>query len=131
MQLSEVRLHFELSAMADFEITSPGFKRRLSVETIQAAQDGFAPVRSLCDNRRKPTFSLRHDLAVSRPSAPGPVIEPDEFSCVHVCPGSAQRGLSDRKEIGTANHAEHAKGSGALQGQDDAFDLKARLAEVE
>ena len=44
---------------------------------------------------------------------------------------SAQRGLSDRKEIGTANHAEHAKGSGALQGQDDAFDLKARLAEVE
>jgi hypothetical protein len=27
--------------------------------------------------------------------------------------------LSDRKENGTANHAEHAKGSGALQGQDD------------
>jgi hypothetical protein len=35
------------------------------------------------------------------------------------------------KESGTANHAEHANGSGALQGQDDAFDLKARLAEVE
>jgi hypothetical protein len=45
--------------------------------------------------------------------------------------GSAQRGLPDRKENGTANHAEHAKGGGALQGQDDAFDLKARLAEVE
>jgi hypothetical protein len=40
-------------------------------------------------------------------------------------------GLSDRKENGTANHAKHAKGGGALQGQDDAFDLKARLAEVE
>jgi hypothetical protein len=39
--------------------------------------------------------------------------------------------LSDRKENGTANHAEHAKGGGALQGQDDAFDLKARLAKVE
>jgi hypothetical protein len=47
------------------------------------------------------------------------------------CPRPAQRALSDRKENGTANHAEHAKGSGALQGQDDAFDLKARLAEVE
>jgi hypothetical protein len=50
---------------------------------------------------------------------------------VHVCPGSAQRGLSDRKENGTANHAKHAKDGGALQVQDDAFDLKARLAEVE
>jgi hypothetical protein len=39
--------------------------------------------------------------------------------------------LSERKENGTANHAEHAKGSGALQGQDNGFDLKARLAEVE
>jgi hypothetical protein len=43
----------------------------------------------------------------------------------------AIRGLSDRKENGTANHAEHAKGGSALEGQDDAFDLKARLAEVE
>jgi hypothetical protein len=59
------------------------------------------------------------------------VPEPDEFSWVHVCPGSAQRGPSDRDENGTANHAEHAKGGGALQGQDDAFDLKARLAKVE
>jgi len=39
--------------------------------------------------------------------------------------------LSDRKENGTANHAEHAKGGGALQTQNDAFDLKARLAGVE
>jgi hypothetical protein len=31
--------------------------------------------------------------------------------------------VSDRKENGTANHAEHAKGGGALQGQDGAFDL--------
>jgi hypothetical protein len=54
-----------------------------------------------------------------------------ETSCVHVCPGSPQRALSDRKENGTANHAEHAKGGGALQGQDYASDLKARLAEVE
>jgi hypothetical protein len=77
------------------------------------------------------TFNLRHELVVSRPSAPGSVVEPDEFSGVYVCPGSPQRGLSDRKENGTANHAEHAKGGGALQGQDDAFDLKARLAEVE
>jgi hypothetical protein len=38
--------------------------------------------------------------------------------------------VSDRKENGTANHAEHAKGGGALQGEDDAFDLKAMLAEV-
>ena len=49
----------------------------------------------------------------------------------HGYPDSAQRGLSDRKENGTAKHAEHAKGGGALKGQDDAFDLKARLAEVE
>ena len=55
----------------------------------------------------------------------------DLASSVHVCPGSAQRGLSDREENGTANHAEHAKGGGALQAQDDAFDLKARVAEVE
>jgi hypothetical protein len=60
-----------------------------------------------------------------------PALEPNEFGRVHVCPGSAQRGLFDRKENGTANHANHAKGDGALQGQDDAFDLKARLAEVE
>jgi hypothetical protein len=59
------------------------------------------------------------------------VCEQDEFGWVHVCLGSAQRCLSDRKENGTANHAEHAKGGGALQGRDDAFDLKARLAEVE
>ena len=39
--------------------------------------------------------------------------------------------LSDHKENGTANHAEHAKGGGALQCQDDAFDLKPRLAEIE
>ena len=39
--------------------------------------------------------------------------------------------LSDRKENGTENHAEHAKGGDALLGQDDAFDLKARLAKVE
>jgi hypothetical protein len=70
-------------------------------------------------------------LVLSRPSPPGPVPEWDEFSWVHSCPGSAQHGLSDRKENGTAKHAEHAKGGGALQGQDDAFDLKARLAEVE
>jgi hypothetical protein len=50
---------------------------------------------------------------------------------MHVCHGSAPRGLSDREENGTAKHAEHAKGSGALQVEDDAFDLKARLAEVE
>jgi hypothetical protein len=57
--------------------------------------------------------------------------EQDEFGRVHVFPGSAQRGLSDREENGTANHAEHAKGGGALQVEDDAFDLKPGLAEVE
>jgi hypothetical protein len=41
---------------------------------------------------------------------------------MHVCPCSAHRSLSDRKENGTANYAEHAKGGGALQGEDDAFD---------
>ena len=46
-------------------------------------------------------------------------------------PAQPQRGLSGRKENGTANHAEHAKGGGALQGQDDALDLKAWLAENE
>jgi hypothetical protein len=59
------------------------------------------------------------------------VLLQDEFSWLHVCLGSVQRDLSGRKENGTANHAEHAKGGGALQGQDDAFDLHARLAEVE
>ena len=43
----------------------------------------------------------------------------------------AIRGLSDREQNGTAKHAEHAKGGGALQVQDDAFNLKARPAEVE
>jgi hypothetical protein len=46
-------------------------------------------------------------------------------------PGLAQRGPSDQEENGTAKHAEHAKGGGALQVEDNAFDLKARLAEVE
>jgi len=46
-------------------------------------------------------------------------------------PARLQRGLTVRKENGTAKHAEHAKGGGALQGQDDAFDLKTRGAEVE
>jgi hypothetical protein len=64
-------------------------------------------------------------------SAPGPVPEQDEFGWVHVCPGPSQSDLSDRKENGTAKHAKHAKGGGVLQVQDDAFDLKARLAEVE
>jgi hypothetical protein len=41
------------------------------------------------------------------------------------------RGLPDRKENGTAKHAEHAKDGGASQGKDDAFDLKAMLVEVE
>jgi hypothetical protein len=53
------------------------------------------------------------------------------LSWVHVCPGSAQRGLSDREENGTAKHAKHAKGGGALQVEDNAVDLKARFAEVE
>jgi hypothetical protein len=43
-------------------------------------------------------------------------------------PGSAQRRLSDREGNGTAKHANCG---GALQVQDDAFDLQARLAEVE
>ena len=60
-----------------------------------------------------------------------PALEPGELDWGRVCPGFAQSGLSDRKENGTANHAEHAKGGGAFQGHDDAFDLKARLAEVE
>jgi hypothetical protein len=42
-----------------------------------------------------------------------------------------RRDLSDRQENGTANHAKHAKGAGASQVQDNAFDLKARRAEVE
>jgi hypothetical protein len=57
--------------------------------------------------------------------------EQDKLSWMHVCPGSARRGPSDREENGTAKHAKHANGGGALQVQDDAFDLKARLAEVE
>jgi hypothetical protein len=64
---------------------------------------------------------------VGRPSAPGL----DEFRWVRACPGPSQRGLSDRKENGTAKHAKHAKSGGALQVQDDTFDLKAGLAEVE
>ena len=39
--------------------------------------------------------------------------------------------MSGRKDNGTAKHAEHAKGCGALQVQDDAFDFQARLSEVE
>ena len=55
----------------------------------------------------------------------------DKYSWDRGRPRFARRGLSDRKENGTANHTEHAKGGGALQGQDDALDLKARLAEIE
>ena len=74
---------------------------------------------------------MRHDIWQSdRPSVPGPVLEPDEFSRVHVFPGSAQL-VCNHKENGTAKHAEHAKDGGALQAQDDAFDLKPRRAEVE
>jgi hypothetical protein len=43
------------------------------------------------------------------------------FPCL--LPAPARCAVPDRKENGTANHAEHAKGGGALQGQDGAFDL--------
>jgi hypothetical protein len=55
--------------------------------------------------------------------------DPDEFSSARAL--VPRSGLSDREENGTANHAEHAKGGGALQGQHHASDLKAKLAEVE
>jgi hypothetical protein len=99
----------------------------LRVDHGCAAGGGFATVRFRYGNRREGTFGLRHGLAVSRPYA-GSVPEQDEFSWVHSCPVSPQRGLPDGKENGTANHA---KGGGASQGHDDAFDFKARLAEVE
>ena len=61
-----------------------------------------------------------------------PGLERDEFRCVHACLPSFPAARSGRsKENGTANHAKHAKGGEALQGQDDALDLKARPAEVE
>jgi hypothetical protein len=59
--------------------------------------------------------ALGQDWPISRPSTPGPVLEQDEFSWVHVCLGSPQRGLPDQKENGTANHAKHAKGGGAYR----------------
>ncbi len=43
---------------------------------------GFATVRFRCDNRRRGTLNLPHDLAVSRPSAPGPVLAKAEQSPV-------------------------------------------------
>ena len=108
---------------------------------MSVASVGRGQYRATCGKRtegqyfavstRNPPYRFRPGLAVSRPSAPGSVLEQDKFSWLHVYPGSAQRGLSDQKEYGTANHAKHAKGGGALQGQDDAFDLKARLAKVE
>ncbi len=36
-----------------------------------------------------------------------------------------------RKDNGSTEHAEHADGGGALLGQDEAFDFKPGLAEVE
>jgi hypothetical protein len=42
-----------------------------------------------------------------------------------------QGGPFDCKEDGTTEHAEYADGSGALLGEDDPFDLKPRLAEIE
>jgi hypothetical protein len=41
---------------------------------------------------------------------PAPVLEQDELSGAHVCPGSASRGLL--RPQGTAKHAEYAKGGG-------------------
>jgi hypothetical protein len=77
-----------------------GTKRRVRLSTFPA------PNQTVCS---------RPGLAVGRPAAPGPVPQQDEFSWPHSFPGSAQRGLSDREENGTAKHAEHAKGGGALQ----------------
>jgi hypothetical protein len=62
-----------------------------TADTRRHVKVGFAG--PLARNR---TSCFRPGLAVSRP-------------------GSAQRGLSDREENGTAKHAEHAKGGGALQ----------------
>jgi hypothetical protein len=50
-----------------------------------------------------------------------------EFRWVHFRSGPLQRGTYDREENGTANHANHAKGAGALQAQDDAPDIEAGL----
>ena len=44
-------------------------------------------------------------------------LERDEFGWAHGCAG-----LPDRKENGTAKDAKDAKGSGAEQGEDNAFD---------
>ena len=56
---------------------------------------------------------------------PGPVIEQDEFSwCTPVLPWFRAARPVRPKVNGTANHAEHAKGGGALLGEDNAFDLK-------
>jgi hypothetical protein len=43
----------------------------------------------------------------------------------------AAQSFQNQEEDGTAKHAEDAKDDGALQVQDDAFDLQARPAEVE
>jgi hypothetical protein len=85
-------------------------KERIEFPNIPSTLRRPGPVRHRCPLR------VRRDLRF-------------HFTCG---PTTALRGTGAvSKESGTANHAEHANGGGALQGQDDAFDLKARLAEVE
>jgi hypothetical protein len=75
--------------------------------------------------RLHPTqVDIRNRYKNARPCAPPNGwyrLKQDEFSRVRGCPGFARRGLSDRKENGTAKHAKHAKGGGVLQARADVF----------
>jgi len=70
---------------------------------------GFATVRFRCDNRRKRTLNLRHDLAVSRSSAPRPVLAKAEQSPVEfptLRPTVASKSGRDRPVVFKAEGGE-------------------------
>jgi hypothetical protein len=82
-------------------------------------------VLDLGDAHGLPRTSAAKSLQVqpgrtAHPSAAVP--EQDQSSWLHLCSGSAQRNLYDRKKNGTANHAKHANGGSGLQDRDDVFD---------
>jgi hypothetical protein len=73
-----------------------------------AGMDGFATVQFRYDNCRKRMLNLRHDLGVSRPSAPEPVLAKAEQSAAQfrtLRPTVASKSGRDRPVVSKAEGA--------------------------